>query len=63
MRIYEVWYGCGKHVFEADEIKFRDDFLHETKKEPLVLYQKGRLLAILKEWEYVIDVTEKFIAK
>jgi hypothetical protein len=61
MRVYEVKSICEKHIIEADEIKFRSDFFHETKKEPLVFFREGRLHAIFKEWETLRDITEKSV--
>lgn len=58
MRTYDVWANESKFTVTADEIKFISEFRKQTTNEPLVFFQGDMLVAIFRNWDYVIDVTE-----
>lgn len=60
MRFYEIYTKSGS-VFqiECDEIIFRNDFTQETTKDALCLFKDNQVVAVFKEWESFLDITEK----
>jgi len=59
MRMYKVFTRLGNFSVEADEIKLRCDFHNEFVNQPLVFYRGDNVLAVFKEWQAVVDMTEK----
>ncbi len=60
MKLYEVITKNEKYHIEADDIEFRDDFYRVSTQEPLVFHREKRLMAVFKEWESIIDISERF---
>jgi len=60
MREYEIYTNHGQiFQMQGDEIVVKKDFFTETCKEPLCLFENNRIVAIFKEWNSVVDITEK----
>jgi hypothetical protein len=58
MKWYEVYtLEGGVFQIECDPIDFEEIYYAEDGK-PLPLFREGRLVAVLKIWDNVIDITE-----
>jgi hypothetical protein len=59
MRWYEVYNQYATFKIHSDEIVFKDNFLQSTLHEPLCFFRGKQLVAMIKVWDSVVDITEK----
>lgn len=55
MRIYEVLTNGSYHIVEANEL----DYEAFQIDEPLVFFRENQVHAVFRNWDIVIDITEK----
>ncbi len=58
MRTYEIYTLSGIFTIKCDELALKDDFLTNTTNETLCLFTGKRLMAMFREWNNIVDITE-----
>lgn len=61
MRIYEVVTKMGTHVVEAEDFSpsYGRNYTLESCFDALVFYRGETVVAVFKEWEILLDITNQ----